>query len=315
MLHHLRGLWYPEGGTRSIRDALVQVIRDNGGELVLDTEVSQILVDGGAVRGVRVVPGLGGTEPHARELTAKLIVSAIDIKRTFLELLDAEHVPTRWRRRVRSFTMTLPYFIVYVVLDRDLRGEGMPNRNWHVIDCDDIDSAVASLERGQLPSQRWTFITCTSLKDPNNPRLCRPGQSNLQIIAGAPASHDFWDVAPDLTRGRRYQQRKRLLRDRAVESAERAIPGIGGAIAYEEAATPITLERYMRSTGGTAFGIEATPSQFGIRRPGTRTPINGLFLAGASTRTGSGVTGTLLGGVAAASAVIGERADEIMASK
>jgi len=97
--------------------------------------------------------------------------------------------------------------------------------------------------------------------------------------------------------------------------AERAIPGIGDAIAYEEAATPITLERYMRSTGGTAFGIAPTPGQFGIRRPGPRTPIRGLFLAGASTRTGSGVTGTMLGGVETASAIIGERADQIVATK
>jgi phytoene dehydrogenase-like protein len=312
MLHHLRGLWYPEGGARAISDALVGVIRENGGELVLDTEVSRILVEDGAVRGVRVTVGLAGTEPRARELYAPQIVSAVDIKRTFLELLDAEQVRARWRRRVRGFTMTSPLFIVYLVLDRDLREQGMPNRNWYVIDCDDIDSMVASLERGQLPSQRWAFITCTSLKDPGNPRLCRPGQSNLQIITGAPASHDFWDVGPDLSRGPRYRKRERQLRDSVVHSAERAIPGIGAAIAYEESATPITLERYTRSTGGTAFGIAATPRQFGIGRPGPRTPIRGLFLAGASTRTGSGITGTLLGGVEAASAIIGERVDEIV---
>ena len=38
----------------------------------------------------------------------------------------------------------------------------------------------------------------------------------------------------------------------------------------------------------------------------------GLFLAGASTRTGHGITGTMLGGVEVASAIIGERADEIV---
>ena len=66
---------------------------------------------------------------------------------------------------------------------------------------------------------------------------------------------------------------------------------------------------------GTAFGIAPTPGQFGIRRPRPSTPIKGLVLAGASTRTGSGITGTMLGGVQTASAIIGERADEIMASR
>ena len=160
--------------------------------------------------------------------------------------------------------MAQPLFIVYLVLDRDLRAEGMPNRNWSVIDCDDLDSMAASFACGQLPSQRWAWITSASLKDPNNPRLCRPGQTNLQIVTGAPASHDFWDVDAALTQGPRYQERKRQLRDRAIESAERAIPGIGAAIAYEETATSIMLERYLRSTGGTSYGIAATPRQFGI---------------------------------------------------
>jgi all-trans-retinol 13,14-reductase len=309
--HYLRGAWYPEGGARSVSDALVAVIRDHGGKLLLDTEVSGILTDHGEVRGVRLETGPGCSEPRARELYAPAVVSAIDIKRTFLELLDAGQVPARWRRRVRGFTMAAPLFIVYLVLDRDLRAEGVSNCNWSVIDCDDMDSMAASMESGQLPAQRWAWITSASLKDPGNPRLCRPGQTNLQIVTGAPAGHDFWGVGSAMTRGERYQERKRQLRDRALQSAERAIPGISDAIAYEETATPITLERYMRSTGGTSYGIAATPRQFGIARPGPRTAIRGLFLAGASTRSGHGITGTMLGGVETASAIIGERADQL----
>jgi all-trans-retinol 13,14-reductase len=288
------------------------VIERNRGVLLLDVDVARILVDRGSVRGVRLQAGPGGTEPPARDVFAPIVVSAVDIKRTFLEMLDAEHVPARWRRRVQAFTMASPLFVVYLVLDRDLRAEGFPNRNWSVIDCDDLDSMAASYECGQLPSQRWAWVTSASLKDPDNPRLCRPGQTNLQIITGAPSRHDFWDVDGALTRGPQYEVRKRQLRDSAVELAERAIPGIGTAIVYEETATPITLERYLRSTGGTSYGIAATPRQFGIARPGTGTPVRGLFLAGASTRTGHGITGTMLGGVEAASAIIGERADEVV---
>ncbi len=313
--HYLQGAWYPEGGARSVSDALVEVIRGNRGELLLDTDVSRILVEDGAVRGVRLQADPGGTEPRTRELYAPTVVSAIDLKRTFLELLEPAEVPARWRKRVQSFTMAAPLFVVYLVLNRDLRAEGTPNRNWAVIDCDDVDSLVQSLARGQLPSQRWAWITSASLKDPGNERLCRAGQTNLQIMTPAPAGHDFWDVGPGLARGPRYQERKRQLRDRAVRSAERAIPGIEDAILYEESATPITLERYLRSTGGTSYGIAGTPLQFGFARPGARTQIGGLFLAGASTRTGHGITGTMNGGVAAASAIIGERVDKLMRAR
>ena len=82
-LEYLRGAWYPEGGARSISDSLVEVIERNGGELLLDTDVSAILVEAGAVRGVQLQPGPGGTEPRTRELFAQTVVSAVDIKERF----------------------------------------------------------------------------------------------------------------------------------------------------------------------------------------------------------------------------------------
>jgi all-trans-retinol 13,14-reductase len=191
------------------------------------------------------------------------------------------------------------------VLDRDLRAEGWPNRNWHVIDCDDIESLYACWRHGQLPSQQWTFVTPTSLKDPTNPRLCHPGQTNLQLVTGAPASHSFWNVGPRFQRGERYAHLKRALADRAVRHAERAIPGLADTIAFQEAATPITLERYLGASGGTSYGIAGTPTQIGLLRPGPTTPIDGLYLAGASARSGHGVTYAMLGGTEAASAITG----------
>ena len=307
-LHYLQGAWYPEGGARAVSDALVDVIREHGGEVLLDLDVDRILVRDGAVQGVRLSAGPGGTAPPAQELRAPVVISNADLKRTFLELLPPGALPERLLRRVRRFELPAPLFIVYLVLDRDLRAEGMANSNWSVIDYDDLESLYAGYERGQLPSQKGVWITSASLKDPANPRLCRPGQTNLQLMSVAPASHDFWDVDADLRPGPRYQERKRQLRDRLVTMAERAIPGLAEVIAYEEAATPISLERHLGSSGGTSYGIAATPGQFGIRRPGPRTPVDGLFLTGASTRTGHGITGAMFGGVEAAGAVLGTSA-------
>jgi phytoene dehydrogenase-like protein len=42
-------------------------------------------------------------------------------------------------------------------------------------------------------------------------------------------------------------------------------------------------ERHFGSTGGTPYGIAATPSQFGLRWPGPRTPIKGLYFAATIT--------------------------------
>jgi phytoene dehydrogenase-like protein len=64
-------------------------------------------------------------------------------------------------------------------------------------------------------------------------------------------------------------------------------------------------QRYLRNSGGTSYGIAATPDQSLLRRPGPTTGIPGLYLAGASTRTGHGITGVALGGTEAAALAAG----------
>ncbi|HSD75850.1 MAG TPA: NAD(P)/FAD-dependent oxidoreductase, partial [Solirubrobacteraceae bacterium] len=304
-MHYLGGSFYPEGGANAVSGALVDALRRHGGELLLDTEVTRILVGDGAARGVRLAPGPRGTAPAADELRAPVVVSAMDLKRTFLDLLAPGDVPGTLRRRVRGYELPAPLFIVYAVLDRDLAAEGYGNRNWHVVDCDDLDGYYAALERGQLPAQTWTWVTSASLKDPGNRRLCRPGQTNVQLMCATTASREFWHVGPDLRPRPGYEERKRQLRDRVVAAAERAIPGIGESIVHEEAATPATLERFLGSSGGTAYGIACTPRQFLAGRPAPATRIPGLFLAGASTRRGHGITGVIAGGIETAGAVAG----------
>jgi len=70
----------------------------------------------------------------------------------------------------------------------------------------------------------------------------------------------------------------------------------------------------MRSTGGTSYGIAGTPAQMGLGRPGPRTRIDGPFLVGASTRSVHGVTHAMLGGVEAASAILGMPTQNVLGS-
>ena len=300
-MHYLAGAWYPEGGGQVISDRLAAFIREHGGDFVLGAQVERIDVERGAVRGVHLSES-GGSSAEVR---APVVVAAMDLKHAFLDLLPAEAVPARLRNRVSAYEMALPLHVLYLIADRDLRAEGVPNTNYAVVGTDDLDGYYGACRSGRMPDENMVWITSPSLKDPGNPRLCRPGQTNLQVMSIVPPDHGFWDIGPGLVPGPGYGDRKRELADRLLAAAEIAIPGLRASLVHEEAATPFTLEHYLGASGGTSYGIAATPRQFLLGRPGPTTPIRGLFLAGASTRTGHGITGTMLGGLATAGAIAG----------
>jgi phytoene dehydrogenase-like protein len=199
--------------------------------------------------------------------------------------------------------MALPLAVVYLVVDRDLRAEGFPTTNPIAFSGDHGEAMYAAARGGEMPDGTVAHLWVGSIADPDNPGLCRPGQTNLQLIGVVPASHDFWGIVPGREPTPRYAERKRQVRDRLMAQADRVIPHLSESIVFEEMSTPVTDERYMLTTGGTSYGIALTPEQM-LQRPGPVTPISGLFLAGASTRSMHGLVGCLTGGVAAAAAIL-----------
>ena len=81
-----------------------------------------------------------------------------------------------------------------------------------------------------------------------------------------------------------------------IARLEHLFPGSAKDVVYRESATPLSHSRFTRATDGTGYGLAATPEQFLAGRPGTRGPVPGLYLTGASTRSGHGIMGAMLGG-------------------
>ena len=315
MASRMDGMAYPVGGSQVISEGLASVVRDHGGEVVLGVEADQILVEAGRVRGVRVRPASWDTSPEpSYDIHTDTVVSAVDVRRTYLRLVDPAHLPDRLVRRTRALETALPFFVVYLVLDRDLAAEGYATASTTVLGDVDVEATYRGLDAGRLGPHSSLYMWVANLADPANPRLCRPGQTNLQLLTLAPPAHDFWGAAPGRTTGARYVARRRELRNRLMTLADRAVPGIEASIVFEESASPITEERLMRVVGGTAYGLALTPAQT-TGRPGHASPLEGLYLAGASTRGGVGLLGTLTGGVGAASAVTGVPVKDLLAGR
>lgn len=306
--HYLvSGGWYPEGGGQVMADRLGDAVEAAGGHIRLRSVVRRILVEDGRVRGVVVDSRHLGT----LEVRAPVVVSDADLKRTVLELVGAEHFPPAFVARVRRFEMALPLFVVYCGLDIPPRALPYGNANRWLCSGYDFDEEYARVARGDMSSLPFLYVATASLKDPDNPRIAPPGHTNLQVMTIVPADPAFWGTTAEAVRDGSYVRSegyrwvKEQLTARVLERAEAVVPGLRRHLVFREAATPLTHTRFTGSTDGTSYGIAATPAQFLRGRPGARTPVRGLFLAGASTRSGHGIAGAMVSGVQAADRVLG----------
>ena len=299
--HYMRGAYYPEGGGQMIPARLVQVIEAFGGEVRTLAPAEEIVVRDRRVQGVRLRDGT--------EIEAPVVISNVDHARTVTELVAADQWDPATLRWVEDATMTLGLVCVYVVVDIDLTDR--PNTNYFVFPSYETDDFYAGLDEGRLADDGvFAYIAIASRKDPDNPHLCPPGHTNLQIMTLAPRGYGYWGLEDGPGHGERYRrqaayrERKAELTERLLDAAEVVLGDFRDHIVHLETATPVTQERYTHSTGGTSYGYLHSPEQSGDQRPQHRTEIEGLWLVGANTASGHGIAGTMVGGVHAAGEIL-----------
>lgn len=300
--HYMNGAYYPEGGGQVIPARLVQAIEANGGEVRTLAPVARIVVENRRVRGVEMADGCF--------IATDLVLSNADHLRTVHNLVDREHWDPATLRFVEEARMTLGLVVAYVVVDGDLVGD-LPNTNYHIFGGGDPEAVYEALDAGVLPDSEWAYLAFASKKDPDNPHLCPPGQTNFQIMTLAPRGFEHWgtqDGPADGARYRRddlYRKRKAEITERLLSAAESVLGPFRERIVHLETATPLTHQRYTHSSGGTSYGYMHSPEQSGPNRPSHRTEIEGLWITGANTTSGHGIAGALVGGVSCAGHILG----------
>jgi phytoene dehydrogenase-like protein len=297
--HYLRsGGYYVRGGSRTLIQGFLRVIERAGGEVRLRSRVERILVERGRAVGVRLANG--------EEFRAPLVISNADAKRTLLELVGAEHLPPELAERVRGFRMALPMFVIYLAMRVPPQELGLPNSNLFLFPSYTMEEHYKACYAGRVPERPFVFVSIASLKDPESENIAPPGYTNLQVMTLAPAQLASWGVDRSPAEGGQYRHTaaytaaKALMRERVLASVEELMPGLIRNVVWEECATPLTQERFTRSTGGTSYGFEHTPDQFLDRRLPFRTGVPGLYLCGQNTVFGHGIVPAILSGALAA---------------
>ena len=306
-MHFLQGSFYPAGGGAVLSDRLANVVESHGGKILLRAKVDRVAVEGGRVRAVHF------SSPHLgpQVALAPIVVSNADLKHTMLDLVEPGALPNRLLNRTRNFEMSPAMGVVYLGVKRDFQGDQARNSNLRIYPGHDYEHTYSDAMAGRFSERPHVFVGNATLKDPGNPEVAPPGVHNLQLMSLAPSQFASWGVTPEGFRDgtyrhdTRYKEIKQQFADALIRETERVLPGLRDQIVFQEVSTPLTVMRYTGASNGTSYGISLVPWQFMHHRPSAKTPVKGLFLCGASLRTGHGIFGAMASGVEAAAAILG----------
>lgn len=295
--HYMGGAYYPVGGASRIAASIAPVIERAGGSIVVGAEVEQILVDAqNRATGVRMSDG--------RELRAPLVLSDAGAWNTYARLLPAES-PGRAQplAEIERLPKSMGHLSLYVGLRRDPGDAEFGDTNLWIYPSAGHDANVARYIAGPGQPFPGLFISFPSAKDPDFARR-HPGRATIEVVTLAPYEwFATWAESPWKRRGRDYEQLKQQLAARMRAELERYVPAVRGKIDFSEISTPLSTAHFANSHHGQIYGPAPTPARFRARALSPRTPIRNLYLTGADAAV-LGVTGALVGGALAASAVL-----------
>jgi phytoene dehydrogenase-like protein len=272
---------HPVGGSGGLTAALRRRLESDGGRVVLGDGAARLLVEDGRVAGVETVSG--------RRILASAVVAACHVLAT--RELAGEHAPPALAEAapplgngfglvVRALTDALPVY-PGVPTEQSLQGLQLL-----CTDRAELAAAHGDWAAGRLPRSPVPLGMCFSASDDT---LAPPGQHVVTIWGQwypyALADGADWDALAEA-------EARRL-----IDAVDRHAPGFARSVQRLYVQTPLELERELSLPHGNVMHVEMglasmfafrpTPALSGYTVPG----LPGLYLAGASTHPGGGVSG------------------------
>jgi phytoene dehydrogenase-like protein len=287
--------WYPIGGLQGFADLLANSFVEHRGVLRYRTRVARLLIDQGQNGGSgRARPGgpraLGVVTTDGEAVHADYVVSAGDHRRLALELLPPDGLDLAWRVEAAASPVSDSIFSVYLGVDLppEQLADLLHARHVFVMP-EPVPLPQGNGEDPDWHARRWVEVSCPSLADPT---LAPPGKSSL--ILQCMSSYDWmdrWGTGPTGERTERYRALKTRVAGQLLRTAERVIPNLARHIVVQDAATPLTMERYTLNSEGATAGWTWDPRKNPVKAQGGRyaTPVANLLEAGHWTARIGGV--------------------------
>lgn len=271
----------PVDGMGAVSDALAASARAQGVEIRTRQRALAITVEDDRATGVTLATG--------EHLSAPVVVSAANPRTTLMELLGPRHLDTGFVRQLANIRMRGNAAKLHLALDGlpDFRGLDralVAGRLVIAPSVDAVENAFNPAKYGEASPEPVMEIVIPSLADP---ALAPSGRHVLSAVVQY-APHDLKGGWSDEARGR--------YTDLCLSTLETYAPGIRKLVVASELLAPPDLEARYGLVGGHWHHGELGVDQLFMLRPVAsaqryETPLPGLFLAGAGSHPGGGVSG------------------------
>lgn len=278
--NHVGGSWYPASSPMALAARLEKALEAAGGRIRYRDPLVSLArpsAPGGAPRAVLA---------SGEILEAEAILYAGAVK-ALAERLDPEGLLSpAWKRRILKMDDSFPSFVVYGTVDKAvLPADTLPVEmfvdNTEALDEGDVTLYLSGLEDPSLaPEGVSTFL----LIGPSFRKWPRPGEV---------------DADPEAYAAAKEAEARRML---ALVEARK--PGFTASVKGLVTGSPRTIERYLYKPRGSVAGPKQRMGQHLMFRPGARTKVPGLYLAGEGTVMGTGTPAVTVSGISAANALL-----------
>lgn len=290
LLHHYMGdvdgnvgSWgFARGGTGAVSKAIAGALQAEGGEIRTEAGVDKFIVKDGKAVGVALDNG--------EEINADIVVSALDVKRTFLTCMNRSDLPEKFYQRVENFKIRGSSGKINIALDGMPsfpalpEGSSLYSSDMHFIDSmERMERAYDDWKDGRWSKDPYIDMTIPTVSDPT---MAPPGKHFMSC---------FVQYCPHKIEGREWTSHEKDDFEKSVlDQIAKYSPDFKGLILHTEVRTPADIENEVGMTEGNIFHGELTMDQLLFNRPipgyaQYRSPVKGLYMCGSSNHPGGGI--------------------------
>lgn len=273
-----------KGGSQALSNAILDQFLAHGGEVRFNCAGRQILTEDGCIKGV--------VTENGEVIACKYVVSNASSVETYVDLLEAEPAVASEIKKMAGSTVGPSSLTLYIGLDCPPEAVGINEATNFILTGTNMDQGYERFKTLDT-SEDMLLLTCYNMLDSS----FAPAGCSQVVIVGLKYADPWIEVPPA-----DYYQTKYEAAEGFLRNVEKVFPGLREHIEEIEVATPITHMRFLGQPGGAIYGFDQFAKE-GSLFTSHKSPVKGLYLAGAWAGSG-GFQPTLTSGGQAARAII-----------